>query len=247
MAPDHEHRPSVLSSAAPALPAGPHGTALEPAAPPVQPVQLRLQEQEGPAAAHADPHQREALRVPALRAAVRLGEACGGCRACGGWGGGAPEPASSPFSFNRNGHLKFHIQRLHSPDGRKAAAPTARPPAGPPTQTIILNSDDETLATLHSEQDPRVDAGLEPLPRCTPSGWAGARPCQVSLRECPPSSLPSCLPVQSRGPGSGAAPTGTGPRTHLRGPGTDSEQSGERLSLGAPLAGWGQGWGHPEI
>uniref|UniRef100_A0A8C2RPY9 Zinc finger protein 335 n=1 Tax=Capra hircus TaxID=9925 RepID=A0A8C2RPY9_CAPHI len=52
--------------------------------------------------------------------------------------------------FNRNGHLKFHIQRLHSPDGRKAAAPTARPPARPPTQTIILNSDDETLATLHT-------------------------------------------------------------------------------------------------
>lgn len=52
--------------------------------------------------------------------------------------------------FNRNGHLKFHIQRLHSPDGRKTAAPTARAPARPPTQTIILNSDDETLATLHT-------------------------------------------------------------------------------------------------
>lgn len=88
--------PSVLSSAAPAPPAGPHGTALEPAAPPVQPVQLRLQEQEGPAAAHADPHQREALRVPALRAAVRLGEACGGCRACGG--GGAPLSLHPPPS-----------------------------------------------------------------------------------------------------------------------------------------------------
>lgn len=108
-------------------------------------------------------------------------------------GGGAPEPASSPFSFNRNGHLKFHIQRLHSPDGRKAAAPTARPPARPPTQTIILNSDDETLATLHSEQDPRVDPGLEPLPRCTPSGWAGAGPCQVSLRECPPPLCPAAF------------------------------------------------------
>ncbi|XP_059754105.1 zinc finger protein 335 isoform X2 [Balaenoptera ricei] len=52
--------------------------------------------------------------------------------------------------FNRNGHLKFHIQRLHSPDGRKAATPTARAPAQTPTQTIILNSDDETLATLHT-------------------------------------------------------------------------------------------------
>ncbi|XP_015452526.1 zinc finger protein 335 isoform X4 [Pteropus alecto] len=52
--------------------------------------------------------------------------------------------------FNRNGHLKFHIQRLHSPDGRKAGTPTARAPAQTPTQTIILNSDDETLATLHT-------------------------------------------------------------------------------------------------
>ncbi|TKC43564.1 hypothetical protein EI555_011919 [Monodon monoceros] len=55
--------------------------------------------------------------------------------------------------FNRNGHLKFHIQRLHSPDGRKAATPTTRAPAQTPktpTQTIILNSDDETLATLHT-------------------------------------------------------------------------------------------------
>ncbi|XP_006881802.1 PREDICTED: zinc finger protein 335 [Elephantulus edwardii] len=48
--------------------------------------------------------------------------------------------------FNRNGHLKFHIQRLHSPDGRKLAAA----PAQTPTQTIILNSDEETLATLHT-------------------------------------------------------------------------------------------------
>ncbi|KAM8775942.1 zinc finger protein 335 isoform 2-T2 [Rhynchonycteris naso] len=48
--------------------------------------------------------------------------------------------------FNRNGHLKFHMQRLHSPDGRKAGTPTVRTP----TQTIILNSDDDTLATLHT-------------------------------------------------------------------------------------------------
>ncbi|VFV32004.1 zinc finger protein 335-like [Lynx pardinus] len=52
--------------------------------------------------------------------------------------------------FNRNGHLKFHIQRLHSPDGRKAGTPTARTPGRTPTQTIILNSDDDTLATLHT-------------------------------------------------------------------------------------------------
>uniref|UniRef100_A0A8C8Z0H6 Zinc finger protein 335 n=1 Tax=Prolemur simus TaxID=1328070 RepID=A0A8C8Z0H6_PROSS len=52
--------------------------------------------------------------------------------------------------FNRNGHLKFHIQRLHSPDGRKSGTPTARTSTQTPTQTIILNSDDETLATLHT-------------------------------------------------------------------------------------------------
>ncbi|XP_062961950.1 zinc finger protein 335 isoform X1 [Cynocephalus volans] len=52
--------------------------------------------------------------------------------------------------FNRNGHLKFHIQRLHSPDGRKSGTSTARSTARTPTQTIILNSDDETLATLHT-------------------------------------------------------------------------------------------------
>ncbi|KAB1262294.1 Zinc finger protein 335 [Camelus dromedarius] len=63
--------------------------------------------------------------------------------------------------FNRNGHLKFHIQRLHSPDGRKAATPTARAPARTPTQTIILNSDDETLATLHSELPLGPQAALQ--------------------------------------------------------------------------------------
>ncbi|XP_027725393.1 zinc finger protein 335 isoform X1 [Vombatus ursinus] len=52
--------------------------------------------------------------------------------------------------FNRNGHLKFHIQRLHSPDGRKPGPPMPRAPPRASTQTIILNSDDETLATLHT-------------------------------------------------------------------------------------------------
>ncbi|XP_027631533.1 zinc finger protein 335 [Tupaia chinensis] len=52
--------------------------------------------------------------------------------------------------FNRNGHLKFHIQRLHSPDGRKSGTPSTQAPAQAPTQTIILNSDDEALATLHT-------------------------------------------------------------------------------------------------
>lgn len=76
------------------------------------------------------------LRVPALRAAVRLGEALRELPGPVEGEGGAPEPASSPFSFNRNGHLKFHIQRLHSPDGRKAAAPhpcTSSSPGPPPS------------------------------------------------------------------------------------------------------------------
>ncbi|NXT66615.1 ZN335 protein, partial [Chaetops frenatus] len=45
--------------------------------------------------------------------------------------------------FNRNGHLKFHMQRLHSSEGK-------RPGPGAAPQTIILNSDEDTLATLHT-------------------------------------------------------------------------------------------------
>ncbi|XP_051788788.1 zinc finger protein 335 isoform X1 [Erpetoichthys calabaricus] len=47
--------------------------------------------------------------------------------------------------FNRNGHLKFHMERLHSYEtpSRKTRL-TASP------QAIILNSDEETLATLQT-------------------------------------------------------------------------------------------------
>ncbi|NXP62724.1 ZN335 protein, partial [Chloropsis cyanopogon] len=45
--------------------------------------------------------------------------------------------------FNRNGHLKFHTQRLHSSEGKRPG-PAAAP------QTIILNSNEDTLATLHT-------------------------------------------------------------------------------------------------
>lgn len=47
--------------------------------------------------------------------------------------------------FNRNGHLKFHMERLHSQDhpNRKSRTNTSQ-------QTIIVNSDEEALATLQS-------------------------------------------------------------------------------------------------
>uniref|UniRef100_A0A8C6Z3C4 Zinc finger protein 335 n=1 Tax=Nothoprocta perdicaria TaxID=30464 RepID=A0A8C6Z3C4_NOTPE len=47
--------------------------------------------------------------------------------------------------FNRNGHLKFHMQRLHSSEGKRPGAPAATA-----QQTIILNSDEDTLATLQT-------------------------------------------------------------------------------------------------
>ncbi|NXA73413.1 ZN335 protein, partial [Thryothorus ludovicianus] len=45
--------------------------------------------------------------------------------------------------FNRNGHLKFHTQRLHSSEGKRPGPAAAQ-------QTIILNSDEDTLTTLHT-------------------------------------------------------------------------------------------------
>ncbi|KAI3357388.1 hypothetical protein L3Q82_015820, partial [Scortum barcoo] len=49
--------------------------------------------------------------------------------------------------FNRNGHLKFHMERLHNQDNatRKSRTTTSQ-------QTIIVNSDEEALATLQSLQ-----------------------------------------------------------------------------------------------
>ncbi|XP_029011576.1 zinc finger protein 335 isoform X2 [Betta splendens] len=49
--------------------------------------------------------------------------------------------------FNRNGHLKFHMERLHNQDH-----PTRKTRAATPQQTIIVNSDEEALATLQSLQ-----------------------------------------------------------------------------------------------
>lgn len=98
--------------------------------------------------------------MPPLWAAVRPGSR--GLGLLSMHGEATPEFLYPLCSFNRNGHLKFHIQRLHSPDGRKAGTPTARAPAQTPTQTIILNSDDDTLATLHSElpQGPQGGPGI---------------------------------------------------------------------------------------
>ncbi|TFK02242.1 poly(rC)-binding protein 4 [Platysternon megacephalum] len=47
--------------------------------------------------------------------------------------------------FNRNGHLKFHMQRLHCSEGKRLGQPAATT-----QQTIILNSDEEALATLQT-------------------------------------------------------------------------------------------------
>uniref|UniRef100_A0A3P8TSP6 Zinc finger protein 335 n=1 Tax=Amphiprion percula TaxID=161767 RepID=A0A3P8TSP6_AMPPE len=49
--------------------------------------------------------------------------------------------------FNRNGHLKFHMERLHSQDH-----PTRKSRTTSSQQTIIVNSDEEALATLQSIQ-----------------------------------------------------------------------------------------------
>lgn len=57
-------------------------------------------------------------------------------------------PSLSLHRFNRNGHLKFHTQRLHSSEGKRPGPAAAQ-------QTIILNSNEDTLATLHSKTCPR--------------------------------------------------------------------------------------------
>lgn len=49
--------------------------------------------------------------------------------------------------FNRNGHLKFHMERLHN-----QAHPTRKNRAATPQQTIIVNSDEEALATLQCKR-----------------------------------------------------------------------------------------------
>ncbi|XP_054643487.1 zinc finger protein 335-like isoform X3 [Dunckerocampus dactyliophorus] len=50
-------------------------------------------------------------------------------------------------SFNRNGHLKFHMERLHNQEH-----PTRKSHTLTSQQTVIVNSDDEALTTLQSLQ-----------------------------------------------------------------------------------------------
>ncbi|XP_034028169.1 zinc finger protein 335-like isoform X2 [Thalassophryne amazonica] len=50
--------------------------------------------------------------------------------------------------FNRNGHLKFHMDRLHNQDH-----PTRKNPTAPSQQAIVVNSDEEALASLQSLQE----------------------------------------------------------------------------------------------
>uniref|UniRef100_A0A3B4WH15 Zinc finger protein 335 n=1 Tax=Seriola lalandi dorsalis TaxID=1841481 RepID=A0A3B4WH15_SERLL len=58
--------------------------------------------------------------------------------------------------FNRNGHLKFHMERLHNQDHptRKSRTTTSQ-------QTIIVNSDEEALATLQCEEQHNTTQDLQ--------------------------------------------------------------------------------------
>lgn len=80
---------------------------------------------------------------------------------------------SLPFlcRFNRNGHLKFHMQRLHSSEGKRPGAPAAAA-----QQTIILNSDEDTLATLQSKMCPCPDQGDLQVSCSQSPGWCFTQP-----------------------------------------------------------------------
>lgn len=55
--------------------------------------------------------------------------------------------AAPYLRFNRNGHLKFHMERLHNQDH-----PTRKNRTSTSQQTIIVNNDEEALATLQSKE-----------------------------------------------------------------------------------------------
>lgn len=94
-----------------------------------------------------------------------LAESTGSCAACG-----TLYLALPLHRFNRNGHLKFHTQRLHSSEGKRPGPAAAQ-------QTIILNSDEDTLATLHSKTCPQDQGNWGMKWACVLSG-------QVLVDQC---------------------------------------------------------------
>ncbi|XP_069507473.1 zinc finger protein 335 isoform X2 [Ambystoma mexicanum] len=61
--------------------------------------------------------------------------------------------------FNRNGHLKFHIERLHSFEGKKSMRQTES------TQQLTQNSDEEVLTSLQNQQPGQPMLSPEKLPQ----------------------------------------------------------------------------------
>lgn len=123
---------------------GPHGAAFISTSSQVSHLQLCLQEQEGSASAHDDTHQWEAFSLQALRAEVAAKMI-------------VIESDSDTLNtrvfflqylrFNRNGHLKFHMERLHNQENL-----TRKNHTSASQQTIIVNSDEEALATLQCKE-----------------------------------------------------------------------------------------------
>lgn len=80
-----------------------------------------------------------------------------------------PSPALNPSRFNRNGHLKFHMERLHNQEtARKCRAPASQ------QQTIIVNNEEVALATLqcrdtqsHTQHNTRQSRQLPPATAAT--------------------------------------------------------------------------------
>ena len=92
-----------------------------------------------------------------------------------------PTSRCSSCRFNRNGHLKFHMQRLHSSEAKRLGAPAAA------AQTIILNSDEDTLATLQSKTcpcDQGWSAGIHPAPGPGRAGKGRGRGIPAEAEGC---------------------------------------------------------------
>lgn len=119
----------------------------------------------------------------------------------------------------------------------RAHGPPPGPPPRPSSSTAMTRH--WPRCTVSSPWGPTVERDLSHCPgQCSRAGQTRATAPVAILP-----SLPSCAAVQSRGPGPRAATTGTGPGTHHRGPGTDSDQSGESLSRGPCWQVTGRGGG----